>query len=411
MGADSLTVLEAVFESTADGILIVDNSGKVLQANRRFQELWKISDELMALRDDEKLLKFIVDQLIDPEQFLSKVKDLYSNPMAISEDLIKFKDGSVFIRSSRPLDHLGRVWTFHDVTEQKRSEEVFKAITELSPDIISILSEEGTLVYNSPAAEKIHGYAPDELTGKNTFEFIHPEEKEACLAALQEIMTDPGKIVTVQYRYKNKNGVYLWMEATACNQISNSLIRGLVVISRVIESRKLLEQELSDALRSRDEFISIITHELKTPVTSIKLQLQMLKRSGRTLAHDDHKSRSENLPAMISQVNSLERLIDDLLHVSRVKNSKLTYDMKEIDLSTFIENSSDRFRDLLAEADCQVTVLVEPRVRCVCDQQRIEQVIVNLISNIIKYAPGRPVEISLVKRDGQVEFRIKDNGP
>lgn len=415
MAADTLSILLAVFESTGDGILIVDNEGKVLQSNRRFQEMWKIPDKLMETRDDDVLLKFILDQLISPDLFLAKVSELYKNADAISEDTIKFKDGHIFIRFSRPLisgtSTLGRVWSFRDITEQKKSEEVFTAITNLSPDIISIMSAEGNIIFNSAAAEKIHGHSNSELLGKNTFEYIHPDDQVNCSAILKELLDHPENAVTAQYRYRNKDGCYIWMEATASNQIANPLINGLVVISRDIRKRKKLEQDLGEALRVRDEFISIVTHELKTPVTSIKLQLQMLLRAGRIIHQDEHGLRSENLPAMIHQVNSLERLIDDLLQVSRIKNAKLMYEMNEEDLSTLIRATSDQLKNLLVECKCDVGIDIEDGIKTHCDRLRIEQVLVNLLSNVIKYAPGKPVHISLKKVNGHAELRLKDNGP
>ncbi len=415
MTADTLSILLAVFESTGDGILIVDNEGKVLQSNRRFQEMWLIPDSLMETRDDEKLLKFILDQLISPELFIAKVKELYQKDHAVSEDSISFKDGRIFSRYSRPLvsgnSTLGRVWNFRDITMQKKSEEVFTAITNLSPDIITIMGENGNILFNSPAAEKIHGYSNEELLGKNTFEYIHPDDQPACSSSLAELLENPERTLSIQYRYRNKDGSYIWMEATASNQIANPLIQGLVVISRDIGKRKLLEQELSDALRVREEFISIITHELKTPVTSIKLQLQMLQRSGRIIHQNEHGLRSENLPAMIGQVNSLERLIDDLLQVSRIKNSKLVYEMREEDLSRLIRTSSEHLNALLADCHCSVEMDIEEGIRSHCDHLRIEQVLVNLISNVVKYAPGKPVRLSLKKINGKAEFRLKDSGP
>lgn len=415
MTLDTLSVLQAVFESTADGILIVDLTGKVVQSNRRFQEMWSIPDSLMERKDDEALLGFITNQLVDPGQFFAKVRELYQKQGAISKDLIWFKDGRCFARHSRPLmdgeKNIGRVWNFRDITEQKKAEEVFRAIAELSPDIISILGPDGILKYNSPAAERIHGYPIEFFIGMNTFDLIHPDDQAACSEGINELMRNPSAIVTVQYRYRNSNGAYAWMEATASNQISNPHIQGLVAISREIGKRKLLEEELSDALRSRDEFISIITHELKTPVTSMKLQLQMLLRSGKSFNLDEQRHRSENLPAMIGQVNSLERLIDDLLQISRIRNGKFECELKDEDLSQIIRECWDRTHGLLQNVGCPLTVKIEEGIRAACDRQRIEQVLSNLISNAARYAPGKPVTLTVCRNGDFAEFRLKDEGP
>lgn len=415
MALDHLSLLNAVFESTADGILIVDNEGKVIQSNYRFQVMWKIPDEILNTGDDEKLLHFILNQLSNPDQFLNKVQSLYQNHEALSDDSIIFKDGRIFARHSRPLKSgdtsVGRLWSFRDITNEKKSEEVFSAIAELSPDIISILSSEGVLTYNSPACERIHGYSSEEMIGKNTFDFIHPEDQQNCLETMELLRAHPTKIVTVQFRYRHKNGDYHWMEATGSNQISNPLINGFVTISREIGDRKKLEHELNEALRTKDEFISIITHELKTPVTSIKLQLQILQRSGKLLQPTADCTRSESFPALIGQVNSLDRLIDDLLHVSRIRNSQLHFDMKRENLSQLLSQHEAGFQNLLASVGCEITTEIEDEVFVVCDRMRIEQVFINLISNIVKYAPGKPVKLILRKLGKHAEISLGDKGP
>ncbi|MES2526456.1 MAG: PAS domain S-box protein [Bdellovibrionota bacterium] len=414
MGLDSVTLLKAVFESTADGLLIVDPSGKVLQSNHRFQEMWRIPDELMATRDDDKLLSFILDQVFAPDAFLSKVRELYQSPLTVSEDTITFKDGRYFRRYSQPLSadgiNYGRVFSFRDITVQKKNEEVFRTLTELSPDVISILSPEGKLVMNSAAAERIHGYSSEELIGQNTLEFHHPDDRAECQAVLQQLVDDPDVPVTVQYRYRHKNGTYTWMEANGSNQIHNPLINGIVVISRDIGKRKQLEEDLNEALRIRDDFTSIVTHELKTPVTSIKLQLQILQRAGKSLHTGEHSQRSENLPAMIGQVNALERLIDDLLQVSKIRKEKLSCDMKEEDLSKIISSSTENLRSLLHDCECELSNEIESELMVVCDRQRIEQVVVNLLTNVMKYAPGKPVKVVVKKNSGMAEIRVIDQG-
>jgi len=122
----SFSLLKATLESTADGILVVDQFGKIVQFNHKFMEMWGIPLGILNSGEDSDALKFVKDQLIDPNSFLKNVRQLYSEPEATTSDILKFKDGRFFERYSQPQKiygtSVGRVWSFRDITEKKRAE-------------------------------------------------------------------------------------------------------------------------------------------------------------------------------------------------------------------------------------------------------------------------------------------------
>jgi PAS domain S-box-containing protein len=122
----SFSILQGTLESTADGILVVDSAGKIISCNQKFLQMWKIPPEVVTHGDDHQALAWVLPQLAHPEAFLEKVRDLYTQVDAESHDLIEFKDGRVFERYSQPHRmggrEAGRVWSFRDVTDRKRSE-------------------------------------------------------------------------------------------------------------------------------------------------------------------------------------------------------------------------------------------------------------------------------------------------
>ena len=123
---NSVSLLKAAFESTEDGLLVVDESGKTVQYNQKFTEMWKIPREILLPGEDNKLLDYVKSELVDPETFLDNVKQLYSKPDETSFDLLEFRDKRYFERYSQPQKingiSVGRVWSFRDITKRKRTE-------------------------------------------------------------------------------------------------------------------------------------------------------------------------------------------------------------------------------------------------------------------------------------------------
>ncbi len=124
---NAFSLLTATLDSTADGILVVDASGRITSFNHRFVEMWRLPDSILEARDDAAAIAFVLDQLVKPDAFVAKLEELYAQPEAESNDTLEFKDGRVFERYSKAQRVedavVGRVWSFRDVTERKGLEE------------------------------------------------------------------------------------------------------------------------------------------------------------------------------------------------------------------------------------------------------------------------------------------------
>jgi diguanylate cyclase (GGDEF)-like protein/PAS domain S-box-containing protein len=123
----TLSLLNATIESTRDGILVVDLKGKMISFNKNFVDMWHIPQYIIDSRDDSAALSFVSEQLQDSEGFIRRIQELYAQPDAESYDILQFKDGRIFERYSRPQrieeKCVGIVWSFRDITTQKRAEE------------------------------------------------------------------------------------------------------------------------------------------------------------------------------------------------------------------------------------------------------------------------------------------------
>jgi len=137
-GSDSLTVsvLQSTLESTADGILVVDDDGRIVSHNRRFEEMWRLSAQQIAASDSPALIAHVQDQLVNPDAFVAGIRQRYADPESDSFDILNFKDGRILERYSLPLrvdGHVvGRVWSFRDVTARRRAECVQEAVYRIS---------------------------------------------------------------------------------------------------------------------------------------------------------------------------------------------------------------------------------------------------------------------------------------
>ena len=123
---NSVSLLRATLESTEDGLLVVSSSGKIVQFNQKFIDMWRIPHEMMLSGEDNIILEFVKDQLFEPDRFLKTIKKLYTDPDVKSSDQLDFIDGRIFERYSQPQMinglSVGRVWSFRDITRQKRAE-------------------------------------------------------------------------------------------------------------------------------------------------------------------------------------------------------------------------------------------------------------------------------------------------
>jgi PAS domain S-box-containing protein len=207
----TLSLLKATLEATADGVLVVDNEGAIVSYNRKFAEMWRIPEDVMASRDDQRALAFVLDQLRDPERFVRKVQELYAEPEARSYDWLDFKDGRMFERYSSPQKvagkTVGRVWSFHDVTRIRLMEDTIRrharAFDHIS-DAVLTLDLEARIVEWNPGAEKMFGYARAEMQGR-TPDLLRPPSTTATALDLLAAMRRDGRWVG-ETRFVRKDG-------------------------------------------------------------------------------------------------------------------------------------------------------------------------------------------------------------
>jgi len=254
--ASSLSLLKATMESTADGILVVDLSGRITLWNHKFSDMWQIPEELLSKHLDELALNYVLQQMVQPEAFLAKVRELYGQPEASSNDQLELADGRIFERYSQPQrigdDVVGRVWSFFDITGHKQAEEtlqnerlLLRTLIDNIPDSIysKDLACRKTLA-NSTEVRYLGVKSEADVLGKDDFD-IYPKELAEKFFADDQLVLQTGEPVLNREEYildeKRQKHWLLTSKLPLRNQ--EGRIIGLVGIGRDITDRKHAEEE------------------------------------------------------------------------------------------------------------------------------------------------------------------------
>lgn len=256
---DSLSLLRATLEATADGILAISASGRISSYNKRFQEMWRIPDEVLATGDNDRAFAYALDQVKDREVFAARSRVIYGDPDAKTVDVVEFKDGRIFERCTIPQKvggrTIGRVCSFSDVTEHRRaelalqeSEERYRKLIERSPDAIMVFVD-NRLVFANAAAVRLFGAScQDEIIGRHAYQMAPPEYRDRVRQRLAQLEGEADGVPLMEQVYVRLDGTRVPVEA-ATSRLSFRGAPAIQTVARDISERKRAEA----ALRASEE--------------------------------------------------------------------------------------------------------------------------------------------------------------
>lgn len=187
-----------------------------------------------------------------------------------------------------------------------------------------------------------------------------------------------------------------------------------VLLQQKLKKIEETEAGLQKALKSRDEFFSICSHELKTPLTTLKMQIQLTNHL-RERKGDEVAFGPANMEKFLAHADrSVERiihLVNDMLDISRMATGQLSLKLEKVDLDSLAYDVVDRLRPFCELAGCELRTEIHSEVTGLWDKFRIEQVMTNLITNAAKYAPEHPIEVHVGKAGKEAIVKVKDFGP
>ncbi|MCH4823146.1 ATP-binding protein [Gramella lutea] len=299
-----------------------------------------------------------------------------------------------------------------DVTSQallhekiRNSERQFRELVNFMPHKITVVNSEGKGIFCNQNWLDYTGKSFMEFIGQTDFEMFHPDDRKKVSSEAKNCFFK-GEILDIEARIEDKNGDYKWhlIKATPIKDGEEQVTSW---ITSSTEIQKIKEDE-----KRKEDFLKLVSHELKTPVTSIKGYVQLL------LATLSKKANEENNPLpvktylhrMENQVERLIRLISEMLDLSRIEQNELELRYEKFNLNKHVE---EIVQDLTCSSiNLDLKLSHDFNCEVYADKDRIGQVIINFVNNALKYSPdSNKVEISVYDhKDGQVAISVKDFG-
>jgi PAS domain S-box-containing protein len=295
-----------------------------------------------------------------------------------------------------------------------KSENEFKLFVESVKDYaLFMLDREGNIISWNKGAERIKGYTTNEILGKHFSIFYTEEDLNSNKPAHElQIARKTGKYEEEGWRVR-KDKTLFWAHVTINAIVNdNGELHGFAKITRDITERKNMIDELH-AIQAREDFLSIASHELKTPVTILLLQLQGLQRY--LQKNNDPVAEqafiAKNIVTCEQQAKRLSKLLDQLLDLTRIRLGQINLELQEIDLGLLMQDIILRTQNILPQG-IDIKLAIKQPVIGKWDINRVEQILTNLISNAIKYGDNKPIEIMLNKdtHRQQAILSVKDYG-
>lgn len=277
----------------------------------------------------------------------------------------------------------------------------YQAIIEDVNDAIYTTDLKGNFTSVNPAGERITGYTKKEFLKLHMSAVVAPEYLELVVNMIKKKINDD---VSTMYEIEimRKDGTRIPVEISSRALFEGRTVIGVIGIARDITERKTLEQQ-------KDVFFSLVTHEIKNPLSSIKAFAELLKKY-----HEKHNEKEpKHFAQMIDeQVNSLTVLINDFLDISKMNAGKFTYTKEQFDLTEKVGDVIETFNT--GQAKNRIKQTGKEKILVYGDPNRIGQVLNNLLTNALKYSPPESliqIAIALSKEDNSAVVKISNDGP
>lgn len=422
-------VLFFTLKHSPEAVLIEDSTGHAVFANIKFDEMWQIS-HIEVSHMEAYFLRSMASKAKYPEQFIQQINSIYSNPAERVKYEVEFTNGRYIDFHCFPLlqadkTHIGRVWYFHEITARKNTElqlrrekETLEKYFEVIGRIVLVIDRKGTILYLNNRGHVLLEYHDGELIGKNWITDVLSKNKNYTLDIFLESVTDTkDESAYFEYSIVTKNGkpkYITWGSAPIKDEFGN--VQSYLCTGEDISDLKKAEIDifhLKQLDQLKDDFLNIVAHELKTPLTSIIALSELLK------------SQKSQMPELVSGYPDiifeegirLKNVVKRILTVTRFESGKDIMQLENISVNTFFSGLLPELRTLNQKKKYTVIlVATEDDIQIETDKAQISEVIINLVDNAVKYGPeNQEITVSvshdaLDAQGGMVHVKVADQG-
>ena len=422
---------EVTLDSIGDGVITIDVDGKVTLLNPIAEALtgWKNTDA--RGQPLEKVFRIVNEdtRAAVENPALRAIEDgvtygLANHTLLIAKDgkEISIDDSGAPIKSGGEL--LGAVLVFRDITERRRAEQaraLLAGIVNSSEDAIISKSLEGVITSWNTSAERMFGYTPEEAIGKSIIMIIPPElreEEKMILGRLRQgqriehfetiRVAKNGKRINISLTVspvRNTQG-----EIIGASKIARDItekVHSERELTRLLSSERAAREQAEAASRAKDEFVAMISHEIRSPLNAILGWSQMLRQGAL-----DKTATANALESIERNARAQAQLVSDLLDVSRVITGKLRINARPVDIMNSVESALESVQSAAEAKQITIDVQREPYATVVTgDADRLQQVLWNLLSNAVKFTPRQGhVSVKIARANSHLEVAVSDSG-
>lgn len=289
-------------------------------------------------------------------------------------------------------------------------EEQFNWLMEFVPDIVTLLDENGQIIYNSPSFNRLHGYNANDFIGNQPSDYVHPDDLELFNENVYRVMTNPGTIVTERYRYRDKSNQYLWMETIAVRYESIT-----IAVSRDISERVKMEEKIkrsNEKLKilndTKNRLFSVIVHDLKTPFNSLINLSELIIDNDAPISLEERNVIDKNIYDTSCKTY---HLLENLLQWFRMQSNDIHFNPDNIDLYKIVKSCFSFFRIQSTYKELSFVVDSVPGIEVFADWNMVDTIVRNLLSNAMKFSAKKgTITVHIVKEEDEVIVSVEDQG-